>query len=106
MRAVTSEIPTPPPTLPRRGPLLLAFLGVVLAGTFGAFIGYGLADLSSTTHATTTNLLGALIGAVICAGGVGVVAVLTLRAMAEWKQHPADRPSAPTAEPDAPSPRG
>jgi hypothetical protein len=99
MRGVTADIPTPPPTLPRRGPLLLAFVGVVLAGAFGAFIGYGLADLSSTTHSTVQNLLGALIGAVICAGGVGVVAVLTLRAMAEWRQHPANEPPAPPTEP-------
>lgn len=90
--AVTSDIPTPPPTLPRRGALLLAFAAIVLAGTIGAFIGFGLADLSTTSDSTVGNLVGALIGGTIAAGGVGVVAVLALRAMAEWKTHPASTP--------------
>lgn len=98
MRRVTDEatptdIPAPPPTLPRRGPLLLAFAAIVVAGLIGAFIGYALAGASTTSTTTTGDLLGALIGAIIAAGGVGVVAVLALRAMAEWKQHPAAGPS-------------
>lgn len=88
MRAVT-DIPPPPPTLPRRGPLLLAFAAIMVGGAFGALIGYGLADISSKGTSGMEAFLGALIGAVIGAGGIGIVAVLTLRAMAEWKRHPA-----------------
>jgi hypothetical protein len=92
-----ADIPTPPPTLPRRGPYLLAFAAIVTAGSIGAFIGYALAGISTTSTTTVGDLLGALIGAVIGAGGVGVVAVLALRAMAEWKQTPAQTP--PSAAP-------
>ncbi|MFZ4515390.1 MAG: hypothetical protein ACOYN3_03690 [Acidimicrobiia bacterium] len=84
------DIPTPPPTMPARNALLVAFAAIVIAGLFGALIGYGLADLSTASSSTLGNLIGALVGAIIGAGGVGIVAVLTLRAMAEWKQHPSD----------------
>jgi hypothetical protein len=73
--------------LPSRWAYLLAFGGVVLAGVLGGIIGYGIADVSSQTD--VSHVVGALVGAVIGAGGVGIVAVLVLRAMAEWRrQHP------------------
>jgi hypothetical protein len=70
--------------LPSRSAFLLAFGGVVLAGVLGGIIGYGIADVSS--HSDLSHLLGALVGAVMGAAGVGVVAVLVLRAMAEWRR--------------------
>ena len=70
--------------LPSRGAFLLAFGGVVLAGILGGIIGYGVADVSSQTD--LSHLVGVFIGAVIGAGGVGIVAVLVLRAMAEWRR--------------------
>lgn len=79
-----------PPMLPSRGAFLLAFGGVVLAGVLGGIIGYGIADVSSQSD--LSHVVGALIGALIGAGGVGIVAVLVLRAMAEWRRHgPPDR---------------
>jgi hypothetical protein len=76
--------------LPSRWAYLLAFGGVVLAGILGGIIGYGIADVSSQTD--LSHVVGAFIGAVIGAGGVGIVAVLVLRAMAEWRRHgPVDR---------------
>jgi hypothetical protein len=76
--------------LPSRWAFLLAFGGVVLAGVLGGIIGYGIADVSSQSD--TSHVVGALIGALIGAGGVAVVAVLVLRAMAEWRRHgPPDR---------------
>jgi hypothetical protein len=76
--------------LPSRWAYLLAFGGVVLAGVLGGIIGYGIADVSSKSD--VSHVVGALIGALIGAGGVGVVAVLVLRAMAEWRRHgPPDR---------------
>jgi hypothetical protein len=76
--------------LPSRWAFLLAFGGVVLAGVLGGIIGYGIADVSSQTD--LSHVVGAFIGAAIGAGGVGVVAVLVLRAMAEWRRHgPPDR---------------
>ena len=78
--------------LPSRWAFLLAFGGVVLAGILGGIIGFGIADVSSQSD--VAHLVGAFVGAVIGAGGVGIVAVLVLRAMAEWRRqtrHPSDR---------------
>jgi hypothetical protein len=75
-----------PPTLPPRSAFLLAFLSVVVAGIFGGIIGYGLVDVGCTGSCDTPKLAGTIAGAMIAAGGVGVVAVLVLRAMAEWKR--------------------
>jgi hypothetical protein len=73
-----------PPMLPSRWAYLLAFGGVVLAGVLGGIIGFGIADVSSQTD--LSHVVGAAIGAVVGAGGVAIVAVLVLRAMAEWRR--------------------
>ncbi len=73
---------------PPRGAFLLAYLGVVLAGLFGGAIGYGLVNVSSSGGTAAEKAIGALVGAVIAAVGVGIVAVLALRAMAEWRRPP------------------
>jgi hypothetical protein len=73
-----------PPMLPSRWAFLLAFGGVVLAGILGAIIGFGIADVSSQSD--LSHLIGVFVGALIGAGGVGIVAVLVLRAMAEWRR--------------------
>ena len=74
-----------PPMLPSRSAFLLAFSAVVLAGLFGGIIGFGVADVGSESDAA--RLLGTFIGAMIGAAGVGIVAVLVLRAMSEWNRH-------------------
>ncbi len=67
-----------------------AFGSVVLGGVLGALVGYGVADVMfrDSTWAAVGALLGALTGAI----GVGVLANLTLRAMNEWNAvaHPED----------------
>ena len=75
-----------PPTMPSRTAFLLSFLSVLVAGLFGGIIGYGLVDISSDGSSSSERILGALLGAVIAAGGIGIVAVLVLRAMAEWRR--------------------
>jgi len=75
-----------PGGLPSRGAYVLAFLSVVIAGAFGGIIGYGLVDVSTQGDAGLAGLAGLLVGALIGAIGVGVVAVLVLRAMAEWQR--------------------
>ena len=74
-----------PPMLPSRSAFLLAFSAVVIAGLFGGIIGFGVADVGSGSDAA--RLLGTFLGAVIGAAGVGIVAVLVLRAMSEWNRH-------------------
>ena len=77
-----------PPTMPSRRAFMLSFLSVVLAGVFGGVIGYGLVDIGCTRDCSGSALLGAVIGALVGAVGVGIVAVLVLRAMSEWRRAP------------------
>jgi hypothetical protein len=78
--------------MPSRTAFLLSFASVIVAGVFGGIIGFGLADIGCTgDDCGSARLLGTLIGAVVGAVGVGVVAVLVLRAMAEWKRNPTPR---------------
>jgi hypothetical protein len=62
----------------------------VLAGVFGGIIGFGLVDVGCTGNCSTAKVVGTLAGAAMAAIGVGIVAVLVLRAMAEWKRRPRD----------------
>ena len=56
------------------------------AGSAGGLIGYGFVDLQSTSDSSVAPAIGAVVGAVLAAAGVAVVAVLVLRAMGEWRQ--------------------
>ncbi|MDP1819308.1 MAG: hypothetical protein Q8K58_05365 [Acidimicrobiales bacterium] len=84
--------PTPPPgddyaptSLPSTGARVLAFLAILIGGLCGGLIGYGFTDLQCTDGCTGlaggVGLAGATVGAV----GVGVVSILALRAMGEWR---------------------
>ncbi len=73
-----------PPMLPGRGAFLLAFAGVVVAGALGGVIGYGICDIMFASDVAA--LAGAVVGALSAAAGVGIVAVLVLRAMSEWRR--------------------
>jgi hypothetical protein len=64
---------------------VVAFSLILLAGAAGGFIGYAFTDLQCTGDCTVQTGIGALVGAVFAAGGTGVVTVLTLRAMGEWR---------------------
>jgi hypothetical protein len=75
-----------PSGVPSRGAYVLVFLSVVFAGAFGGIIGYGLVDVGCDGDCGLAVIVGLLVGALIGAGGVGVVAVLVLRAMAEWQR--------------------
>ena len=77
-----------PSGLPSRTAYLFAFASVVVAGLFGGIIGYGIVDVGSAHPAGSSKVLGTLVGAAVAAVGVGVIAVLVLRAMAEWKRRP------------------
>jgi outer membrane lipoprotein SlyB len=69
---------------------IAAFGSVLLGGLLGGLVGYGVGDVMfrDDLWAAVGALLGALTGAI----GVGVVANLTLRAMNEWNavNHPED----------------
>ena len=75
-----------PAGLPSRGAYILAFLAVVLAGAFGGIIGYGLVDVGCSGDCGLAVVAGLAVGAISAAVGVGIVAVLVLRAMTEWQR--------------------
>ena len=82
-----------PSALPSTGARLLAFSAILLAGLCGGLIGYAVVDLQCEGDCTTPSGVGGLVGAVVFAVGVGIVAILALRAMSEWRviQHREER---------------
>ena len=64
---------------------MFAFLAIVVAGAAGALIGWNFVDLQCHGNCTGPDGLGAVVGGGGAAAGVAVVAVLTLRAMGEWR---------------------
>lgn len=61
----------------------MALAAIVFAGICGGLIGWKVTDLQVEDAGFIAGL-GGLVGAVLAAGGVGIVAVLTMRAMGEW----------------------
>jgi hypothetical protein len=74
-----------PTSLPSTGARVLAFVSILVGGLCGGLIGYGFADISCTGSCTTQTGGAGVLGAVLGALGVGVVSVLALRAMGEWR---------------------
>ena len=77
--APLSAIPTP---LARA----LAFGAVLVGGLCGGLIGYGLVSVQCSRNCGLPLGLGILAGAVVCAIGMSIVAVLVLRAVGEWRE--------------------
>ena len=74
-----------PTSLPSTGARILAFVAILVGGLCGGLIGYGFTDLQCTGDCAGLSGGMGLLGAVLGAVGVGVVAVLALRAMGEWR---------------------
>ena len=73
----------PESALPPVSARVLAFGSILLGGLTGGLIGAAFARLGGFGGATAGLVL--LLSALLCAGGVAVVAVLTLRALGEWE---------------------
>ena len=73
-----------PTSLPSRSARGLALLAIIVGGVCGGLIGFAFTDLQCDDGCSTLAGVGGLIGAVVGAVGVAIVAVLTLRAMDEW----------------------
>lgn len=71
--------------LPPVGVRVAAFVAILLSGLAGATIGYSLVSLQCDGDCGVGKGLGILIGALVAAGGMAVVAVLVMRAMGEWR---------------------
>ncbi|MYB73836.1 MAG: hypothetical protein F4X68_07745 [Acidimicrobiia bacterium] len=63
----------------------MAFASILVGGLCGGLIGFAFIDLQCEGNCALWTGLGALIGAVAGAVGLAVVAILTLRAMEEWR---------------------
>src|SRR5438067_2228551 len=83
----TRPLGSPPisSAVPSRGARVLAFASILVGGLCGGLIGFSVTRLECVGDCTTNKSVGALIGAVVGALGVAVIAVLALRAMGEWK---------------------
>ena len=86
-----TEPPAGPTALPSVQARLLAFASILVGGVLGGLIGFGIVDVQCTGDCGTATGIGALVGAVVAAVGVGIVAVLVLRAMGEWSRIKADQ---------------
>jgi hypothetical protein len=64
---------------------VLAFASILAAGICGGLIGSSYARVSCHGNCSTPEGIGGVTGAVFAAVGVAVIAVLVLRAMAEWR---------------------
>lgn len=77
----------PPVSVNAAPPLIarvLAVAAILIGGLCGGLIGFAVIDISCTDGCTTEASIVGLLSAIACAIGVAVVAVLALRAMAEW----------------------
>jgi len=71
---------------PQRSAFLLAYAGVVLTGLVGALIGYGWGEIGCRGDCGSAPAISMIVGGILGATGAGVIAVLVLRAMAEWRR--------------------
>lgn len=93
-RPYDADVPAPAPdneerplsALPSRRARVLAFAAILVAGLCGALIGSSFVSLQCEGGCETGSGLGAVVGGLLAAGGVAVVAVLVLRAMGEWSR--------------------
>ena len=74
-----------PMSAPSKPSQAMAFGSILLGGLCGGLIGFAFTDLQCSGSCTGPSGISALIGAIVGAGGVGVVSILALRAMNEWK---------------------
>ena len=72
--------------LPSPAARAAAFLAIILGGAVGGLIGYLLVDIQCSGDCGVPLGIGVLLGAVLAAGGMSIVAVLVLRAIGEWRE--------------------
>lgn len=64
---------------------ILAIGAIVIAGVCGGLVGHAVTELQCSDGCPALAGSIGLAGAALAASGVGIVAVLALRAMAEWR---------------------
>ncbi len=76
------SVPSAAPSTTAR---LLALLAIVVAGVCGGLVGHSVTNLQCADECPTFAGSMGVLGAGLAAVGVGIVAVLALRAMSEWR---------------------
>ena len=84
--AVAAPPDRPLSALPSRKARALAFTAILAGGLCGALIGSSFVRIQCEKDCTTESGVAGVVGALIAAAGVAVVAVLVLRAMGEWRR--------------------
>ncbi len=64
----------------------LAFAAILVGGLCGALIGSSFVRLQCSRDCTTASGVAGVVGGLVAAVGVAIVAVLVLRAMNEWRR--------------------
>ncbi|WP_420450467.1 hypothetical protein [Ilumatobacter sp.] len=72
--------------LPPVGVRVGAFVAIALGGLAGALIGSSLIRIQCDGECGVPIGIGLLVGALVAAGGMAVVAVLVMRALGEWRE--------------------
>ena len=72
--------------LPSVGVRIAAFAAICLSGLAGALIGYSLVSIQCDGDCAVWTGIGLLLGALVAAAGMAVVAVLVMRAIGEWRE--------------------
>ncbi len=75
----------PTSALPPVRARVLAFLAILVGGGCGGVIGAAVVNVQCQGDCTDPSAIGGVVGAIVGAAGVAVVAVLALRAMGEWR---------------------
>lgn len=88
----------PDAAVPPRAARALAFVAILVAGLCGGLIGWAVTDIQVDAENSPLPAIGGVVGAIVAAAGVAVVAVLTLRAMTEWRTIDERRRSESTAD--------
>ena len=82
----TPDPDRPLSAIPPVGVRIGAFVAIVLSGFAGGLIGYSLVNLQCDGDCALPEGIGLLVGAVMAAGGMAIVAVLVMRALGEWRE--------------------
>ena len=72
--------------LPSPAARVAAFVSILIGGAAGGLIGYTLVRIQCDGDCALPLGIGALVGAIVAAGGMSVVAILVLRAIGEWHE--------------------
>lgn len=80
-----STVGDPDSALPSVAARVVAFASILVGGLLGGVIGAKFVDLQCEGDCSVPSGLAMWAGSMVTAGGVAVVAVLTLRALGEWR---------------------